>query len=427
MVMAKKILYLDNTQSYGGAILSLKNLLKAIDRQRYHPIVVTGQTAEYLASDFAGFDVYADRFKLPWLHQPIYQRIKCWPPARWRGLKPLITGWRYAYWLLVHHLPDAWRYYRIGKKHQVELVHLNNILGSQLAGILAAKMLGVPCVAHLRDFENNTVFTRCYARLIDHHLAISSAIKNNLLALGVDENHITLVADAIDADEFCQAIDCRDLDAEFKSAQGTLKFALFGRIVAWKGVLEFVEAAALVIQQRPQVTAFIVGSAGSAQDPYFLQVVERITRLGLSQKIILTGYRADVARLMSYMDVIVHASISAEPFGMVIIEAMALARPVVATAAGGPLDIVEAGETGTLVPPADVPALAAAIVDLLDDPQRRQRYGRAGRRRVEERFTTRRSAAIVEALYARLIAEKSAATAGEHGGAKRRSPRRLQP
>ncbi len=99
-------------------------------------------------------------------------------------------------------LPEALLYWWIGRKHKVRLVHLNNIMGSQLAGILAAKMLNVPCIGHLRDFEEVDRVTKVYARLIDYHIAISGAIKDNLINLDVPREKIAVVYDAIDLQDF---------------------------------------------------------------------------------------------------------------------------------------------------------------------------------------------------------------------------------
>lgn len=400
--MAKRVLYIDNTLSYGGAMLSLKNLLRALDRSRFEPVVTSGQGRNQLRRDFPRASCYHLDIRLPWLHNPIYRRINALALMRRQPLKTLVNLGRQLYWVLCHDLPDALLYWRIGRRHEVALVHLNNILGGQLSGIIAAKLLGVPCVAHLRDFERNTFLTRLYARGIDHHVAISGAIRANLLELGIPAQRISVVHDALDLDEFSPQ-DADSLAGEFGLTTDTPTFGLFGRIVAWKGVLEFVEAAALVLRRHPAARAFIVGSAPPDGADYSDAVSRRIAELGLEGRVLMTGYRPDVAQLMSLMDIVVHASTRAEPFGMVVIEGMAQSRPVVATAAGGPLDIVVDGETGLLAVPGDSAALAAAITALLDDPARRAEMGRKGRERVEHHFSNVTAARRVERIYANLL------------------------
>jgi glycosyltransferase involved in cell wall biosynthesis len=112
----------------------------------------------------------------------------------------------------------------------------------------------------------------------------------------------------------------------------------------------------------------------------------------------LLGFRTDALSLMWAADIFVLPSL-AEPFGLVLLEAMSLGKPVVATSAGGPLEIVLAGETGLLVPPAQPHELALAINQLLADPEKAIEMGRKGLERYKERFTTERMARETVAVY----------------------------
>jgi glycosyltransferase involved in cell wall biosynthesis len=114
--------------------------------------------------------------------------------------------------------------------------------------------------------------------------------------------------------------------------------------------------------------------------------------------VILTGERSDVAACLDAMDVAIHASIKPEPFGRVMIEAMALGRPVIAPREAGPLAIVVDGETGLLVTPRDANALGAAIATLVGDPVRRRAMGAAARERVDRVFDIRHHVRAIEDL-----------------------------
>lgn len=395
------ILYLDNTYTFGGAINSLACLLRALDRDRIAPVLVTGQPRDFLARHFPATICHSVPLRLPWVHNRIHRRLAGWPIFRPRPLRRLLNGGRFVGWQLFVTAPEAWRYYRLGRRHGVRLVHLNNILGSQLAGILAAKLLRVPCVAHLRDFEEVDGMTRFYARLIDHHVAISSAIRQNLLDLGVPPEKISTVHDAIDAGSAPPG-DGTDFQREFALPPATPVFGIFGRIVPWKGIAEFVQAAKKVCDAVPEATAFVVGHISDGDHNYLQEVKEQVKDLGLEKRIVFTGYRQDVTQLMNRMDVVVHASIRPEPFGMVLIEGMLMGKAVVATKAGGPLDIVIDGETGFLVAPADVQAMAEKIILLLTRPELRESMGAQGRARVVEHFSSERHAAKISAIYGRL-------------------------
>jgi glycosyltransferase involved in cell wall biosynthesis len=397
------VLYLDNTATFGGAINSLLNLLRALDRSRFTPILITAQSEEFLRRNFDFVQWRSVRIKRSWVDNRMYRKIT--------GMRFFSSGFalkcvkriRFLYWLLFITLPEAVGYWKIGRMYKVRLVHLNNIMGSQLAGILAAKMLGVPCVGHLRDFEEVDRVTTLYARLIDLHIAISGAIKDNLLRLLVPDEKIVVVFDAIDLQDFDDTVSIGHLRQEFGLNEEEQLFGIFGRIVGWKGIVEFVHAAALVIQSRANTKAFIVGDCSDGDTDYLKVVKELIAGYELEEKIILTGYRTDVPALMQLMDVVVHASISPEPFGMVIIEAMAMKKPMVATRMGGPLDIMLNGRTGILVAPGNTKEMADAIERLLADKGLAFDMGRSGKKRVIDMFTKERYARQVEDVYIRLL------------------------
>jgi glycosyltransferase involved in cell wall biosynthesis len=116
-----------------------------------------------------------------------------------------------------------------------------------------------------------------------------------------------------------------------------------------------------------------------------------------------TGYRSDVGAIVNALDVLVHTSITPEPLGRVILEGMALEKPVVATRHGGPLEIIESGRSGFLIPPDDPDALAASIMQLLESPELRISIGRAAKGRVMKEFSVARYVDQVQAVYRSLL------------------------
>jgi glycosyltransferase involved in cell wall biosynthesis len=395
------ILILDNSFTFGGAINSLCHLLRALDKEKFAPVLVTGQSEAYLTNHFA-CTWYHHVPKLSWVNDRLYRKIAAIPIFRFRPLRRILNFSRFLFWLAFVTAPETIKFYRLGRQHRVALVHLNNILGSQLSGILAAKLLRVPCVAHLRDFEEVHLVTRFYARLIDHHVAISGAIRDNLLQLGVPAERISLVHDAIDLEEFNAAVEWEPLLGEFDLLPGQPRFGIFGRVVDWKGIREFLLATRQVLTQIPEARAFIVGGHSDGDEGFVREMRCLAGELGIAGRVIFTGYRQDVPALMGLMDVAVHASIRPEPFGMVLIEGMAMGKPVVATRGGGPLDIVVDGKTGFLVEMRDSEALGQAVCLLLRDPGLCQEMGLAGRTRVAREFSSRRYADQMERIFQRL-------------------------
>jgi glycosyltransferase involved in cell wall biosynthesis len=131
-----------------------------------------------------------------------------------------------------------------------------------------------------------------------------------------------------------------------------------------------------------------------------------VRKLNLESRIIFTGFREDRLSIMASSDVIVHASSSPEPFGLVVTEAMSVAKSVIATDIGAPSEIVVHKKTGILIPPKDADAIASACIRLLKDPGLRNKIGIAGRKRVEEYFTAERMTREIENVLTALVYQK---------------------
>ena len=165
---------------------------------------------------------------------------------------------------------------------------------------------------------------------------------------------------------------------------------IVGRLQRWKGMHVLVEAMHGVLARYPDAHCVIVGGehAFEADYPAFLR--GRIEALGLQEKVILVGLQKNVPEWMQAMDVLVHAS-DKEPFGIVVIEAMALGKPVVAGNAAGPTEVITDGVNGLLTAYGDSQGLADAILRYLDHPGFARSVARAARERAQE-FSTRRYA-----------------------------------
>jgi glycosyltransferase involved in cell wall biosynthesis len=129
-----------------------------------------------------------------------------------------------------------------------------------------------------------------------------------------------------------------------------------------------------------------------------------VSSLGLQNHVIFAGYHRNVPDILMMADVVVHASTRPEPFGRVILEAMACRKPVIGSRAGGVPEIIEDGCTGLMFPPGDHEALSAAILHLLTDRERAARMGEAGYRRLIDRFHVTRNVAATEQVYDRILA-----------------------
>ena len=173
---------------------------------------------------------------------------------------------------------------------------------------------------------------------------------------------------------------------------------IVGRLQRFKRQHVFLAAAALVARERPDVRFCVVGGAvlGTEGD-YPGELAELAERLGLAGSVRFAGHQEDTAPWFDALDVAVHAT-NGEPFGLVLVEAMALGTPLVATALGGPTEIVEDGESGLLVEPEDPEATASAILRVLCDPALAARLAAGGRARAPHFSEERMSAEMAGVL-----------------------------
>ncbi len=163
-----------------------------------------------------------------------------------------------------------------------------------------------------------------------------------------------------------------------------------------KGQRHLIEAAALVVRKVPDAR-FVIAGEGELRPALERQIKEH----HLEKHVLLAGFRPDVLSLHQAFDIFVMSSIT-EGLGTSLLDAMAAARPIVATTTGGIPEVVVDGVTGFLVPPRDDAAMAAAIVKLLKDPDLRQRMGQAGLARARERFSAERMLKETLLVYQRV-------------------------
>jgi len=182
-----------------------------------------------------------------------------------------------------------------------------------------------------------------------------------------------------------------------------VKFGLVATMAPWKGHSVFLRAVALVHRSVP-IAAYIIGGpiyATSTEQENLGSLKEMATSLGVSDRVFFTGYVRDVASAMRALDVIVHASTRPEPFGLVIVEAMATGRPVIVSPLGGAAEIVAEGSFAACANPGDAVSLAAQITRLALDADLRQSMGKSARAEAERRFDARAfSKSFVEAYKA---------------------------
>ena len=191
-------------------------------------------------------------------------------------------------------------------------------------------------------------------------------------------------------------------------APGELLVGIFGRLQPWKGQHTFLEAAAKIAREFPQCRFALVGGSLFGLDlEYARQIKQRAEQSDLRGRVLFLGHRADTNALCNACDVVVHASVKPEPWGLVVAEAMSSGRAVIAAAAGGPLEMIQHGRTGLLSPPGDFAALAGNIAQLLRDAGLRESLGAAARVHAVEHFDSRTRAGEFAAAMQELVGKST--------------------
>lgn len=238
-----------------------------------------------------------------------------------------------------------------------------------------------------------------YKRLPHGVIATAQAIRDELMRrLDLEDWRIVSIPTGVNLDCFHP----ENSDVLVKQELGiTPEAPLVGTVAflrSYKGINYFLDAAGLVLQEIPQARFVIVGDG-----PEKTRLIQQVIRSGLSDKVRFTGFREDVPKWLSLLDVFVLPSIEAEGTPQTVLQALAMERPVVACEVGGVPEVIHDGETGFLTRPKDVRGLAASVVRVLQNREQAGRMGRAGRRLVTEAYTLEAMLDQTEEFYERLL------------------------
>jgi glycosyltransferase involved in cell wall biosynthesis len=231
-------------------------------------------------------------------------------------------------------------------------------------------------------------------------LAISDVIRKNVIdTTPMDPANVLTVHHGVNLDEFSfSAAGRARVREELEVRDDQLLIGFVGRFSPGKGHEEFLEAASELVKRHDHVRFAIVGEASYREEAYEQSIRAMSRKLSLDGVLTFTGFRKDVRDVMAAFDIFAFPS-HAEAFGAVLIEAMALERPVVASNCDGVVDIVVDGETGFSMSPGNARELEAGLDRLISNPALRERMGRAGRRRVEDHFNEEILIDRLEGLY----------------------------
>jgi glycosyltransferase involved in cell wall biosynthesis len=291
------------------------------------------------------------------------------------------------------------------KKNNIQIIHGTEKPRDAFNVALLGKLTGAKSIVHMHVSYGEWLkpSVKWALRNADGIIAVSAFSQQSIINIGHPADRVYSVLNALD-DQSGRWNPCDGsvIRRELQIPDTTVVLGIISRLFLYKGHLDLLHALAQVDTQMPDYRLVIVGEDDPRAHPgggsFMAEIKSQAQRLGLSEKLIFTGFRTDIPALMSSFDMYTMPSWE-EPFGMVFVEAMSMEKPVVAWHQAGPIEIVIDGETGFLVPPKDIPALGNAILNLAKDGSMRRRFGIAGRTRVLSYFNSQRMCADVLSVY----------------------------
>ena len=360
------VLYVLNSTQIGGANRSMICLWEGLKDTNYHPLVIcleAGPMIEILAELGIAYEVMPAA--QPALSSPF----------------PLIK--------------NMFRFIRYLKLNRIALVHANDVLTARLF-TLAARMVNAPLLCHIH-YDQGEELHRWVFRNLPRPKGFLFCSQGLQKAVGprfesyCPRSFQEVVYNAVDLDRF-----------PAQSADNPVpRIGIIANLWKVKGHEDFLEMASQLINQGRDLYFDIVGDDLSHSGRTG-ELKAHARSLGIADRVMFHGYVADVSTILGQLDILVCAS-HVEPFGICLIEAMASGKPIVATAVGGIVEVIEHKRTGILVEPHRPSQLARAVANLLDDDQMRSAYGKNGRKRVETYFSREVFSRNIRRAYERAL------------------------
>lgn len=411
----RRILYVQHTAAIGGATISLLDLLEYLDKSTYLPLVLFLQEGPAVSL-----------FREKGIETFVEPRISYYPHGEGayfpvRSLRP---------WIQVTQLfqlwPSACRARDFIQTHPVDLVHINTSV--QIPTLWGAHLAGVPTVFHVREVlrHGNIGLRRAVIRwAIDHWAdAVIAIAQHNAVQLKPNSK-IRVIYNFVDFEKFDRLIEGDQTREKLGIRVDVPVIGMLGGTVLHKGLLPFLHAARIVHEKCPKVRFLVAGESPQPDLPiskkrrlrHRLEDILAIPNLnrevptfiekeGLGGVVLFTGARLDIPSVIAAMDVLVFPA-TVSHFARPIIEAGAMAKPVIASDFPSTREIVTEGETGLLVPPEDPRALAEAMLRILDDPLLARSMGEAGNQQARQKFDARVNAVAIFAVYEELLSRSS--------------------
>lgn len=381
-----KILFINGHSEIGGGDIILLDLVKGLDREKFIPLIVLPRVGP-LVDEFR-----KSKAEVKFINMSVIER----------SYNPL-----YYIFYFLKFVPSVLRVKALIRKEGISLVHTNS--STVLSGAIAARLCGIPHVWHVREIILHPKFvSRSLVNIIgmlsDRIITMTEAIRDTFPEKYKRMEKLQTIYDGIDFNNFISSATPGAFRKEYGIEPDTPLVGMVSRMIPWKGHRDFIRAAVEVKKSLPRARFVIVGDIVRKRYRHYREELkDSVRKLGLDGSLIFTGVRQDIPNIMSDLDCLVLPSSSPEPSGRVILEAMAISKPVVATDHGGPRELVIPGVTGMLVPSRDHRAMATAIRSLLQNKQVAAKMGSEGKKKIEQFFSLNGHVRKVERIYHTLL------------------------
>ena len=396
----KNILIVDEGTGFGGSLIVAARLAAALDKTKFNPIIVTAMDIN-IARDHVDNNIeliglaknftYADRAKITPRLSKIKPRILFKLSMLLLTLYELLINIRYPLSLI-----------RLVYSKKIDLIHVNNSRDA----LIVARLTRTKCIQHLHGWESppDSRSAKFYYKLPDAFISISNVVKDIVVAAGAESEKITVIHNPIaDITPLSEAeIEKQKNKLQINNSLPTI--AIFGRVIAWKGQYEFAQALKLLKDKGYKFNVLVVGDNGEWLNKSYLNKVSNYTDTHLADyNVIFTGYVNQPEKYYQISDIVVHASIEPEPFGLTITEAMQNGAAVIASQYGAGPEIVQENLTGLICDPKNPGNTAEKIQYLLDSPDIRKTIALKGKEKVMSTMTPKSFSHKVEKLYSGII------------------------
>jgi glycosyltransferase involved in cell wall biosynthesis len=294
---------------------------------------------------------------------------------------------------------------KIIKKENINIVHANDLL--DIWGPIAARISRIKSIQHIRMILPKGIINRSLVRylneFVDRIVSVSKGTQDNLF--GIKESKCRVIYDWLDPEIIGHTNYIKSMRDEYSISSDTKIIGIIGRLQWWKGQHLAIDAFNLV--QKSYENAILVicgGEVHGKHKEYSQALISQVANLGISQKVIFTGYRSDVINILQNLDVFIHCSVLPDPLPGVVMEASFCKIPVIAPNAGGiPEEIID-GETGFLYSPGNLLDLSQKIIEVLNlDLKKIEEIGEKGNKLVSNKFNKELLCEEFEALYQELV------------------------